>query len=45
MLDLLAEKENKIKSLKLELRLMKKVLAKNEKELLLVKGRNFEINQ
>lgn len=45
MVDLLAENENKVKSLRLYLRYMKWDFEKNDEELLHVKGWNYEINQ
>lgn len=44
MADIIAEMENKIESLKLELRHMKKEIEKINEEFLLFKGMNFEIN-
>lgn len=45
MADLLVKKENKVKSLPLELRHVKIDFEKNDEELQLVKGKLFDINQ
>lgn len=45
MTDIILEKQNNINSLKLELTKMKRDFEKNDEQLLLVKGRNLEIDQ